>query len=105
MPSPIGPQPNTATFSPGFTSARLTLCSATESGSVSAATSKGRSSAIRSRLSPMRASRTSSSSVNAPSGPPLPMKLGVFMGLIATRSPAETPSTSAPTEITSPAAS
>ena len=51
---------------------RLTPCSATASGSVSAAMSKGKLSGIGNRLSPIRAPRTSNSSVKAPSGPPLP---------------------------------
>ena len=56
-------------------------------------------------LSPSRASRTSSSSVNAPSGPPEPILLGVIIGLTITASPIAIPSTSRPTSITSPAPS
>ena len=58
---------------PAFASARFTPCIATASGSHIAAMSYGIPSGIGRIESPSRASRTSNSSVNAPSGPPLPI--------------------------------
>lgn len=63
---PIGPQPNTATWSPGATSACSAACIPTATGSASAATSIGMPSGIGKSRSPAAASRTSTTSASPP---------------------------------------
>ena len=64
--SPIGPQPNTATLSPGFASDWLTDCMPTASGSASAAVVRAMPSGTRKRRRPLAASGTCSSGVSPP---------------------------------------
>ncbi len=63
----MGPQPKTATVSPGCTSAWFTACMLTPVGSASAATSSGMRSGTGNRRLPLAASRTRSSGVRPPS--------------------------------------
>ena len=103
--SPTGPQPNTATPSPSRTSACSTACMPTASGSANAATSSGSPSGTGCSR-PASASRTSSSGVRPPNGPPPPMRPSSSLpGSTTTRSPTRTLATWSPTHDTTPAIS
>ena len=72
-PSPMGPPPKTTTLSAGRACERFTQCRATAIGSLSAATSKGRSSGKTATLVPATAFWMSRYSLMPPSVPPHPM--------------------------------
>ena len=103
-PSPMGPPPKTTTLSAGRACERFTQCRATAIGSLSAATSKGRSSGKTATLVPATAFWMSRYSLMPPSVPPHPMMPdGAACGLTTARSPVFRPVTSAPISTTSPA--
>ncbi len=104
--SPIGPQPSTATRSPGVISPWFTACMPTAAGSVSAATRSSISSGTGNSRRPLAASRTRRRGVRPPSAAPLPSRpSSSSAGWTMTRSPGATPCTSLPAHSTTPAIS
>ncbi len=104
--SPIGPQPNTTTLSPGSASDWFTACMPTASGSASAAVWSAMPSGTGKRRRPVAASGTCNSGVSPPWAPPVPMVPSPTSdGHTTTRSPTTTSSTSSPTHSTTPAIS
>jgi L-fuconolactonase len=100
-----GPQPNPATPSPSRTLACSTACIPTASGSANAATPSGSPSGTGCSR-PASASRTTSSGVRPPNGPPPPMRPSSSLpGSTTTRSPTCTVVTWSPTHDTTPAIS
>ena len=103
---PIGPQPNTATLSPGWISAWFTACIPTANGSASAAVVSDIPSGTGNRRLDLATSRTKSIGASPPASSPLPMEPPpISDGHTITRSPTSTSVTSRPIHSTTPAIS